>query len=146
MELLERNSQLASLDAALDAVTRRRSGACILVCGEAGIGKTALVTHFAEARRARFSLLWGGCEALFAPRPLGPLVDMADGLPPALADSIRAGRAPHQLFPTILAHLRGCASVTLLVVEDVHWADEATLDFIKYLGRRIQHVAAVVSG
>ena len=143
MELLERNSQLASLDAALDAVTRRRSGACILVCGEAGIGKTALVTHFAEERRARFSLLWGGCEALFAPRPLGPLVDMADGLPPALADSIRAARTPHQLFPTILAYLRDCASVTLLVVEDVHWADEATLDFIKYLGRRIQHVATL---
>jgi predicted ATPase len=79
MELLERETQLRELEAALhDAVNG--AGRLALVSGEAGIGKTALVERFAPERRADVRVLWGACDALFTPRPLGPLHDMAGQL------------------------------------------------------------------
>jgi DNA-binding CsgD family transcriptional regulator len=141
---LERDDQLRCLAQALDTVQRTRAGACALVCGEAGIGKTALVDHFARVHAARTPCLRGNCEALFSPRPLGPLVDIAADLPPALGEAIIAGRGVHQLFPALLAHLRNAQPGTLLMLEDVHWADEATLDFVKHLGRRIEQLPVLL--
>ena len=141
--LLEREAELQRMGALLDAVARTREGVTLVVRGEAGIGKTALVEHFAQLHSRRLHHLCGGCEALFAPRPLGPLVDVANALPPALADAIRSGRPNHELFPAFLSHLRDAQRVTLLVLEDVQWADEATLDFIKYVGRRVRQVPVV---
>jgi DNA-binding CsgD family transcriptional regulator/tetratricopeptide (TPR) repeat protein len=142
--LLERESELRRIGAVLDAVQNSRAGACVAISGEAGIGKTALVEHFARLNAARLHCLHGGCEALFTPRPLGPLVDMADDLPPALADSVRSGRSLHELFAALLSYLRDAQRVTLVILEDVHWADEATLDFVKYLGRRVLQVPVLL--
>ncbi|HET7097272.1 MAG TPA: AAA family ATPase [Casimicrobiaceae bacterium] len=134
MKLLERESALQSLGAAFSEAHAGRGGT-VLVSGEAGIGKSALVAEFA-ASPPDARVLWGGCEALFSPRPLGPLYDIAPALDPALPGLIARGGDRSELFAAVLASL--CAGgVTLLIIEDVHWADAATLDFIKFVARRI---------
>jgi predicted ATPase len=102
-------------------------GRLILVGGEAGVGKTALVRAFAEGR----NVLWGACDPLHTPRPLGPLVDIGlrETSPPALASML-------------LDRLRAEPG-TILVLEDVHWADEGTLDVLRLLGRRIEGVPSL---
>src|SRR5262245_61368654 len=90
LQLLERDDQLRQL-AALYERAASGHGACAVVAGEAGIGKTALVRAFTETVAQRGAVLWGGCEALFTPRPLGPIVDMAAALPPGLAARIHDG-------------------------------------------------------
>jgi DNA-binding CsgD family transcriptional regulator len=143
LQLFERDAQLTQL-AGLLAAAAQGQGACALVLGEAGIGKTALVRTFAENSSSSVELLWGGCEALFTPRPLGPIVDMAEALPPGLAARVSEGHSYNGLFPALLAHLRESRRPTLLVIDDAHWADEGTLDCIKYLGRRIERAPTLM--
>jgi DNA-binding CsgD family transcriptional regulator/tetratricopeptide (TPR) repeat protein len=130
--LLERGHQVAALrEAHRRAVAGR--GVLVLLAGEAGGGKTALVRHaVAEISATGTRILWGGCDPLFAPRPLGPFLDMA--LP---GD---AGAKPHLVAAALGRQPRG----TVIVVEDVHWADEATLDVLSLLGRRIDAVPVLV--
>ena len=107
-------------------------GRLILVGGEAGVGKTALVREFAEGRQ----VLWGACDPLHTPRPLGPLLDVPT--PPARAAGGRRRRAAARgLVTALLARLRDRPG-TVLVLEDVHWADEGTLDVLRLLGRRMR--------
>lgn len=143
MQLLERSNHLAQLAALFDEAVHGR-GACAVVSGEAGIGKTALVRAFTESLQTSADILWGGCEALFAPRPLGPIVDMAEKLPPGLAASILAGGTYNDLFPALLAYMSQRQRPTVMVIDDAHWGDEATLDCIKYLGRRIDRATALM--
>ena len=144
MELLERESQLRQLSDAFDGLIATGTGTCVLVVGEAGVGKTSLVRRFLEVRRGQADVFWGACEALFTPRPLGPIGDIAALLPPGLAAQVHTGNAYNGLFPAFLAFLREHLRPAVLVIEDAHWADEATLDFIKYLGRRIDSTRALL--
>jgi DNA-binding CsgD family transcriptional regulator/tetratricopeptide (TPR) repeat protein len=141
MALLERDACLGELDLALrDAVSGE--GRVALVSGEAGIGKTSLVEWFARERRGSVRVLWGACDALFTPRPLGPLHDMAaqmQGDAPALLNS-DANRAA--VFSAVLSELQGRPAIA--VFEDVHWADEATLDLLRFLGRRMTRTTALL--
>jgi len=140
MELLERDSPLRDLQAALrEAVAG--AGRVALVSGEAGIGKTALIDHFASGQRAA-RVLWGACDALFTPRPLGPLHDMAGQLGGEWPARLNAGGQPAALSAAFLAELQ--QRPALVIVEDIHWADEATLDLLKYLARRIERTTALV--
>ena len=141
MKLLERESALHSLGDAL-AAARAGHGCTVLISGEAGIGKTSLVAQFASAR-CDAQILWGGCEALFSPRPLGPLYDIAPSLDASLPGLIGKGGNRSELFAAVLASLHS-AGLTMLVIEDVHWADAATLDFIKFLARRIPRAAVLL--
>ena len=76
MDLLEREHQLAALDGLLSGVRDRGRGRLVMLSGEAGAGKTSLVRAFGERHRS-VPVLSGGCEPLFTPRPLGPLLDIA---------------------------------------------------------------------
>jgi DNA-binding CsgD family transcriptional regulator len=134
VNLLERDHELATLHVLLDETTTSQ-GRIALISGEAGIGKTTLVERFVAAAPAGTRVLWGACEALFAPRPLGPLYDIAVHLPPTIRASLEGAAQRATLFAAVLEDLR--SKPTVLVIEDLHWADEATLDFIKYLARRI---------
>ncbi len=140
MELLEREQPLSRLVAAMAAVARDESGSCALIAGEAGVGKTSLVRAFLAGLHPGTPVLQTGCEDLYTPRPLGPLIDLADRLPPSIGHALEQGRVSSALFPIVLRHLRALARPGVLVVEDLHWADIGTLDMLRYLGRRLQDV------
>jgi DNA-binding CsgD family transcriptional regulator len=141
-ELLERSRQLAALAGALASLREERRGRLVLVSGEAGVGKTALLSRFcAGAHDVR--LLWGACDALFTPRPLGPLLDVAVETGGELGELVEAGGLPHDVTSALLRELSG-RTATILVFEDVHWADGATLDVLRLLGRRVRSVQALV--
>jgi DNA-binding CsgD family transcriptional regulator len=141
MELLERERCLADLADWLGAVTTR--GGCIaLLGGEAGIGKSSLLHEFSNLQpRAR--VLWGACDALFTPRPLSPLHDIARQTRGALLGVVNSGASRDEIFTATLDELERAAA--LVVFEDMHWADEATLDLLKYLGRRIHRTRAMLA-
>jgi DNA-binding CsgD family transcriptional regulator len=136
MQLLERDS---ALDALGDwfAEARAGRGRLVLVGGEAGVGKTTLVEEFALRHRQAARVLRGACDPLTTPRPLGPLADVAPALGGRL-DQLLRDEAPREvLFSALLDRLRDTRGATVLVVEDVHWADEATLDLLRFLARRL---------
>ncbi|HEY4610769.1 MAG TPA: AAA family ATPase, partial [Ilumatobacteraceae bacterium] len=138
--LLERDEQLTRLHTALDG-TRAGAGQLVLVTGEAGVGKTALIERL--IRSDDTLRIWtGSCEQLFTARPLGPLADIAFKSGGQLGEVVRRGAPVHEILPVLLDELRSCP--TLVVVEDVHWADEATLDVIALLARRMATTSSVV--
>ena len=139
--LLERDDASALLDAELEHA-RLGVGRTTLVTGEAGIGKTALVLSFAERHAGEVRVAWGACEALFTPRPLGPVLDIVDSLAEGVVEAPASDADRARFFAALLDELR--ARPTVAVFEDVHWADEATLDALKYLGRRIEGVRSHV--
>src|SRR5690348_7252963 len=126
MELLEREHCLELLSQWLDSAAHR-AGVIALVSGEAGIGKSALISAWSSRQRSAKRLLHGACDALFTPRPLGPLHDIARQLQGQVLARLSSAASRDVLFSTLLETLQA-APATLIVVEDVHWADEATLD------------------
>jgi DNA-binding CsgD family transcriptional regulator/tetratricopeptide (TPR) repeat protein len=143
MPLLEREPALETLGGWL-AEARAGRGRLVLVGGEAGVGKTALVSELALRHRQTARILQGACDALTTPRPLGPLADVAPAFGGGL-DRLLRDEAPREvLFPALLQRLRDSRVVTVLVIEDVHWADEATLDLLRFLARRLGPAATLV--
>jgi DNA-binding CsgD family transcriptional regulator/tetratricopeptide (TPR) repeat protein len=130
VRLVERRAQLAALDEHLSAAAEGE-GRLVAVGGEAGAGKTALVRQFA-ADREDIRVLWAACDGLFTPQPLAPLHDL--GLSP--------DGPQREVFARTLEALSG--GPTLVVVEDVHWADEATLDLLLYLARRLERTKTLL--
>src|SRR4029450_1626650 len=142
MRLIERESQLAALHQYADEASRAQ-GRLVLISGEAGIGKSALLEDFAlQWADARW--LWAGCDGLFTPAALGPLLDIAAQLGGELLRLCHTDVTRVQLFGALLRQLSDLDTFTVIAVEDVHWADEATLDLLSYLGRRIQHLAVLL--
>ena len=137
IQLLERQDQLAALERSLQDV-RSGSGKLVLLCGEAGVGKSSLVEAFAAEHSDECRLLWGGCDSLATPRPLGPVHEIA-ALASICQERDRAnGRMPGPLFRAVLEDLTRPERMSVVILEDFHWADDATLDFIRFIGRRIQ--------
>jgi DNA-binding CsgD family transcriptional regulator len=141
MALLERDACLDELGMALQNAVSGE-GRVALVSGEAGIGKTSLVEWFARQRRASVRVLWGACDALFTPRPFGPLHDMAAQTQGQLSALLNSDVNRSAIFSAVLGELQGRPSIA--VFEDVHWADEATLDLLRFLGRRIARTMALL--
>src|SRR3954451_23208175 len=136
MELIERDGVLAFLQTQFKSVTEGE-GRCVFVSGEAGIGKTALVKAFCKQQQGYYTIYQGACDTLFTPRPLAPLYDIllqvnSDWWP--YSHTIE-GRS--ELFARFFHELSNQKEKILIVFEDIHLADEATLDFIKFFARRI---------
>jgi DNA-binding CsgD family transcriptional regulator/tetratricopeptide (TPR) repeat protein len=129
--LLEREPTLAALELAVGEAARGR-GSVALVTGEAGIGKTSLVRAFAERAAGQARLLLSACDDLMASRTLGPLRDAVLGPEPV-----------DDVFSALLDAL-AADPPTVLVVEDLHWADDATLDVLGYAARRIEPIGALL--
>ena len=136
--LLERDEFLEALRAELE----QRRGRLVLVGAEAGGGKTALVQALVADLPRNVRVLQGACDALFAPRPLGPFADVAATCGGELQRLVESGARPHEVIGELLNELRG--KPTLLVLEDLHWADESTLDLLRLLGRRVEGLGALV--
>jgi DNA-binding CsgD family transcriptional regulator len=134
--LLEREAQLASLGE-YAGEARHGDGRMVLVAGEAGVGKSALVEQLQRNLPAA-SWFWGACDGLFTPRPLGPLFDIAGKLGGELLELCRADAPREALFGALLRQVSEPDALHVVVVEDVHWADEATIDLLRFLGRRIR--------
>ena len=143
MDLVERDRAVATLAAGL-ASAASGQGRTVLVTGESGVGKSALVSAFTSDRRDEADVLWGACDALYTPRPLGPLRDIALQAQGKLLEALDEDRDRHHLFTLFLATLQQRMRPAIVVFEDVHWADEATLDLVKFVGRRIGGAAVLV--
>jgi predicted ATPase/DNA-binding CsgD family transcriptional regulator len=135
--LLERQAALEQLSQS-HALASSEFGRTVLISGEAGIGKTSLVREFCRQLPDPCSAYQGGCEALFAARPLGPLFDIADEIGGDFRELMNASADPHRVYSAFLDLLSSTDMAgSVFVVEDVHWADNATMDFLKFVGRRI---------
>jgi len=143
-ELYERSVALGALRTALDAA-RNGHGQLIFVCGEAGAGKSALLRRFAHDIDGTARLLWGDCDPLFTPSPLGPFLDIADQLAGEFGELVKKGARPPRLVHALMREL-GAGSVDVVVIDDLQWADEASLDLLELVGRRIGRVPALVVG
>jgi DNA-binding CsgD family transcriptional regulator/tetratricopeptide (TPR) repeat protein len=141
VELLERGPLLASLRE-FQAAAAGGAGCLVFVAGEAGIGKTALVRSFCEGLAGDVGVYRGFCDSLATPRALGPLHDIARAGLDGLAAPLAAGHDRHALFTTFFDLIGAAPSVT--VIEDAHWADEATLDLLLFVGRRVCVTPAMV--
>ena len=139
--LLERESPLASLlEYASDA--RRGEGRLVLISGEAGVGKSAIVEEL-ERSLPDARWLWAACDGLFTPAPLAPLTDLAAQLGGELLELSRAGASRERLFAAVLFQISQ-EQLTVVVVEDVHWADEASVDLIRFLGKRLRNTPVLL--
>ncbi len=142
-QLLERDRELDALNA---AVTRAAHGAgsTTVVTGEAGIGKTSLLRTFVAGLTDGARVLVGACEDLVTPRALGPLRDAAARAGGPLSEALEAGIDSDRIYFAVTAVLAAVPHPAVLIVEDAHWADSATLDLLRYLSRRILDLPAVL--
>src|SRR5262245_9495202 len=122
MELLEREGALAVLAQARQSAARG-AGRVVFVIGEPGIGRTSLVTRFVRDLGEEARVLLGMCDDLSIPRPLGPLRDLVGDVSDRLAEALSRDASPHEIQSLVIAELELPPSPTVLVLEDVHWAD-----------------------
>jgi DNA-binding CsgD family transcriptional regulator/tetratricopeptide (TPR) repeat protein len=141
VKLLEREALLESLRE-VHACAIGGAGCIVFVSGEAGAGKSALVRRFCDALPVDAAVYYGFCDAFRAPRALGPLHDIARSGLDGLSELLAAGQDQHIVFSEFLDLLGARPSVT--VIEDIHWADEATLDLLVFLGRRVAELPCMV--
>jgi len=140
--LLEREAQLAAL-ASYAGEARKAQGRLVLIAGEAGVGKSALVEQL-QRNLPGAGWYWGACDGLFTPRPLGPLFDIAAKLGGELLELCRADAPREALFGALLSQVSEPDVLHVVVVEDIHWADEATIDLLRFLGRRIRDATVLL--
>lgn len=137
--LVERADLLDALTRLADEVGRGR-GRLVLLSGEAGVGKSALVAALADRVPRSLVVRRGGCDNVTTPAPLGPFLEAV----PELADipAPTHGEDNAVLFRAATEALG--AQPSLVVLEDVHWADGASLDLLRHLGRRIDRTGVVI--
>lgn len=140
--LLERDDLLSELNTMLGEV-ESGSGRLALIGGESGSGKTALVREFASRAAAKADVLTGSCDPVLAPRPLGPILDMMDQLPDTVGRHL-AAKGRDGLFSVLRSALMHSDRPQVLTMEDVHWGDEVTFDLVRYLGRRLNGIKALI--
>ena len=136
MDLLERDQFLAVLEE-YGAESADGQGRLVLVSGEAGVGKTTLLESFAD-RFPQARWWWGACDGSFTPRPLGPLLDVAEMAGGRLAEVMAGSPSRDEVLRALLDEMSAGPGPTVLVLEDLHWADEATLDVVRFLGKRLR--------
>ena len=139
---LERGIHLQGLAERWESA-RSGHGSLVFVGGDAGVGKTTLARKFCEIVSTTARVAWGVCEPLSTPRALGPLLDIGDALGLELPP-LKTAAERQQVFRVLLEVLRRPGPATVLVFEDVHWADEASYDLLRYLGRRVGETKGLV--
>jgi DNA-binding CsgD family transcriptional regulator/tetratricopeptide (TPR) repeat protein len=143
MELLERSRELATIERAVDAAAEG-TGHVVLLSGESGIGKTSVVRQLREQLQGRARVLVGACDDLFTPRTLGPLYDLPLGDDAPLRRALANPSDRDEVLTAALEEFTDPLRPTVVVVEDAHWADEATRDVLAFLGRRLATLPLVL--
>ena len=144
MRLTERDRELEALTARADEARAGRGGV-VVVCGESGAGKTSFVEAFLERWPQNERVLWGACDPLDTPRPLGPIHDLAEQFEPDTRKVVRVSdtsvRDPQRCFEEL------ATQPSVLFIDDLHWADQATVDLLRFVLRRIRrtHSLAVLT-
>jgi len=143
VDLLEREGELQQLSEALNRASRG-DGHTVLISGEAGVGKTTLVERFVGSLPRAFRLLKGACDPLSTPTPLGPLFDIAQTVGGSLERRLRSTAPRPTIFNSLLDVMTTAIDPSILFIEDIHWADVATLDLIRFLVRRTVDLRALL--
>src|SRR5438309_1361752 len=121
--------------ATMAAQSGPRAGSCRAAGAWHACAPSAPVEASDRTRRDDGRPLAVGGDGLLTPRPLGPVFDIGSQLGGELADLCHRGAERDRLFAAFLAELDTPAAFTVAVMEDVHWADEATIDLLSFLGR-----------
>src|SRR5215213_10124813 len=143
MDLLERDQHLDHL-AELLHLAAAGQGRLVLVGGEAGVGKTTLTDEFCRRVAESVAVLRTSCDALSTPGPLGPVRDLAPALGLQIDPHSHDNDARDRLFREVLAAFASRPAPTVVVAEDAHWADGASLELLRFLGRRIGDLPVLV--
>src|SRR4051794_12595876 len=153
--LVGRDRELALLDERLTAAQGGR-GSLVLIAGEAGIGKTALADCLARAAMdAQLTVLAGHCYDRTETPPYGPWREIGRRVE-ALPDAVNAPPVPRLDGATSQADLFAqahdflAALTTLrpavLVLEDLHWADRASLDLLRFVAHGLGDLPLLLVG
>jgi DNA-binding CsgD family transcriptional regulator len=140
--LLERQSELTVLDDCF-ASAAVGDGRLVVISGEAGVGKTALARELCASHRGSAQVLWAQCDPLHTPRALGPVLDLAGAAGGDLANLADTDDR-HRLFAEFIASWTNASSAVIAVIDDLQWADAATLDFVTFVGRRLDLTRCVL--
>jgi DNA-binding CsgD family transcriptional regulator len=143
VKLIERADELGRLQARADNARVGR-GCMVIVSGESGAGKTAFVESFVEDWARDERVLWGVCDPLPTPRPLGPIQDVAPRLAPATRAVLEHSDQPYDIFAALHEDL--CTAPSVLVLDDLHWADQGTIDLLRFVLRRISQTRSLIVG
>jgi DNA-binding CsgD family transcriptional regulator len=138
MDFVGRSEELDQLQAAL-AAAAAGEGRFVLVQGESGVGKTTLVRTFIASVEARSTILYGACEDWLTPWPLQPFSSMVAGEP-----ELRSALESEDTIAFSAQLLSWLESGGAVVVDDAQWADQATLEVLRYVGRRISATSGLV--
>jgi DNA-binding CsgD family transcriptional regulator len=136
--LIERDALLGELVAETDDALTGRGG-LVFIGGEAGVGKSTLVRALAAAVADRAAVRVGGVDNVTTADALAAFQDAVPEIAPLLA----AGGDRVGLFRALRAALVETPGVVIL--EDLHWADEATLDALRFLGRRLDGAPILIA-
>jgi DNA-binding CsgD family transcriptional regulator/tetratricopeptide (TPR) repeat protein len=143
MDLLERQTELDGLNRLLHE-SGTSAGKIAFVSGEAGAGKSALVDEFTRQFAGAGRVLWGYCDALHTSRVLGPINEVIAGMSLLPGAPPESGLSRDEIFARLFERLSPPNPSSIVVLEDLHWADEATLDCVRFLGRRIQRTRCLM--
>jgi DNA-binding NarL/FixJ family response regulator len=141
--ILERDAELSALADTVQAAASG-DGSAVLIHGEAGIGKSSLVDALRAQLPAEGRMLVGYCDDLATPRTLGPFRDLAGSVGAEFSRAVTDGGDRDRVLAALRAELDWAEHPTVLAIEDIHWADDATLDALRYLIRRIADLPAVL--
>ena len=141
--LADRDHQLGEIIARADDARAGRGG-LVFVSGESGAGKTSFVEAFVDRWVKDERVLWGACDPLPTPRPLGPIHDVAHRLAPATQAVLAESEASYDIFDAVYDDLRTAPSV--LVLDDLQWADQGTIDLLRFVLRRVSQTRSLAVG
>lgn len=143
MDLLERDAPLAVLQECWKRASSGQ-GNVVAITGEAGIGKTSLSLGFCETLPGDARLFRGGCEDFSVAEPLGPLLDIASQAGWSVPGDISDSGAGHSVLGEALEAFAHPTVPTAILIEDLHWADGATLDFLRFASRRLREYRVLI--
>ena len=143
MKLADRDHELGEIIARADD-SRAGRGGLLIVSGESGAGKTAFIEAFVDRWVKDERVLWGACDPLPTPRPLGPVHDFAHRLAPTTRTALAESGQPYDIFEAVYEDLKTAPSV--LVLDDLHWADQGTIDLLRFVLRRIAQTRSLAVG